>query len=172
MKTVNRTQVKISDLKPHPKNYRSHPDDQLEHIKASIKQNGIYRNVVTANDFTILAGHGVVQACKSLGIEKIEVVRLPFGPDSEQAKKVLIGDNQIAQLGIVDDRGMTEILNELAKSDPMNLVGTGFDSESLQALIDSVSDRRPPSDFPSADENTATEYKCPKCSYCWSGKPS
>lgn len=45
-------------LKPHPRNYRGHPDDQLAHIERSIRDNGVYRNVLVARDYTILAGHG------------------------------------------------------------------------------------------------------------------
>ncbi len=36
-------QMAVADLKPHPKNYKSHPSDQLEHLKQSITDNGIYR---------------------------------------------------------------------------------------------------------------------------------
>ena len=43
----------LADLKPHPKNYRSHPPAQLEHIKSSLEQHGVYRNVVVARDNTI-----------------------------------------------------------------------------------------------------------------------
>ncbi len=38
-------QVAIAGLKPHPRNYRDHPDDQLEHIKASIEANGFGRSL-------------------------------------------------------------------------------------------------------------------------------
>ena len=34
-------QMAVADLKPHPKNYKSHPADQLEHLKQSITDNGI-----------------------------------------------------------------------------------------------------------------------------------
>ena len=58
----------VSDLKPHPRNYKDHPDDQLEHIIESIKSTGFYRNIVIAQDGTILAGHGVVAAAKKMGL--------------------------------------------------------------------------------------------------------
>ena len=69
-------QVAISGLRPHPRNYREHPEDQLEHIKASIVENGFYRNVVAARDGTILAGHGVVLAATAMGLRKVPVIRL------------------------------------------------------------------------------------------------
>lgn len=54
--------VPLSELRPHPRNYRHHPERQLIHIAMSLHQNGFYRNVVAARDGTILAGHGVVLA--------------------------------------------------------------------------------------------------------------
>jgi hypothetical protein len=58
------TVMKVSALKFHPRNYRRHPQDQLRHISASIRENGFYRNVVVARDGTVLAGQGVVQASR------------------------------------------------------------------------------------------------------------
>lgn len=127
--------VPIEELKPHPRNYREHPKDQLEHICASIKQNGLYRNVVVAKDLTILAGHGVVLACKELGFKKIPVLRLNIDPKSSGALKVLAGDNEITHLGVIDDRALSEILKEIQDIDINKLVGTGFDENMLATLV-------------------------------------
>jgi hypothetical protein len=126
--------VKISSLKPHPKNYRSHGQDQLAHIIQSIKQNGFYKNVVTSSDGTILAGHGAVEAAKQLKIDKIPIVRLNLKPDDKRALKILTGDNEIAKLGEVDDRKLSEILRDVA-SDSAGLLGTGFDEKMLANLV-------------------------------------
>jgi hypothetical protein len=64
MKPKTTELIAIKELKPHPRNYRSHPEDQLVHLVNSIKQHGFYRNVVVAKDNTILAGHGVVPSFK------------------------------------------------------------------------------------------------------------
>lgn len=123
----------VSDLKDHPRNYRTHPEDQLAHIVASIREHGFYRNVVIANDGTILAGHGVVQACRIIGLETIPTIRLDIGPDDPAALKVMTGDNLISQLAEVDDRDLTELLKELSDAD--QLMGTGFDAQMLSALV-------------------------------------
>ena len=68
--------VEIAQLKPHPRNYRDHPDDQLEHLVQSIKDNGFYRNAVVSRDSVILAGHGVVKAAQKIGLKEIPVIRL------------------------------------------------------------------------------------------------
>ena len=97
--------VKIDSLHPHPRNYQKHPDDQIAHIAASIKQHGIYRAIVTAKDGTILAGHGVVLACAKLGMADIPIVRLSINPDDPAALKVMVADNEISNGADVDDRG-------------------------------------------------------------------
>lgn len=126
--------MNLSDLKPHPRNYRSHPNDQLEHIIASIKSNGMYRNVVIAKDNTVLAGHGVVEAVRRMGETMIPVVQVDYEPNSAEALKLLTGDNEISKLGEIDDRLLTDMLKEISDTDINALLGTGLDKSMLAAL--------------------------------------
>lgn len=128
-------QVPIEKLRAHPKNYRQHPDDQLDHIVASIKANGIYRNIVCANDYTVLAGHGVMKACQKMGMKEVPVIRLDFGPDDVRAMKVVTGDNEISHLGVIDDRLLSEILKDIKDRDEVGLLGTGYDEMMLASLV-------------------------------------
>jgi hypothetical protein len=126
--------VPVSSLKPHPRNYQEHPDDQLEHLMTSIRESGIYRNIVVARDGTVLAGHGVMEAVRRLGLETVPVHRVDVEPDSAAALKILTGDNEISHLAAVDDRALTEILREIAQSEA-GLVGTGYDEAMLANLV-------------------------------------
>jgi len=128
-------QVAIADLKPHAKNYRGHPEDQLTHLQQSLKQFGFYRNVVIAKDGTILAGHGVVQAAKKNDTKTIPVIRLDVAADDPLALKVLIGDNEIEHLAEQDDRMLSELLKQINDSDVDDLLGTGFDRMMLANLV-------------------------------------
>lgn len=126
--------VSVADLKPHPRNYRAHPADQLEHIAASLEEHGQYRNVVVAADYTILAGHGVVEAAvKNLGWTELRVGRVDVEPFSATALKILTGDNEIGRLAEIDDRLLTEHLKTLSEMD--SLLGTGFDDATLANLV-------------------------------------
>jgi hypothetical protein len=128
--------IRVADLKPHPRNYRTHPDDQLAHIMKSISENGVYRPVVAAEDLTILAGHGVVAAATKMGRAKIPVVVLKIKADSPQALRLLAGDNEISNLVELDDRTLTEILKQLrAEGGDDALLGTGFDQAMLANLL-------------------------------------
>lgn len=137
----------IANLRRHPRNYRNHPADQLDHLMESMREHGFYRNVVATADGTILAGHGVVEAAKKLGMSEVRVIKIDISPDSPQALKILTGDNQIAQLAEIDDRALTDILREL--SDVDSLLGTGYDDQMLAALIYTT---RPATEIADADE--------------------
>lgn len=127
--------VAVGQLHAHPQNYRAHPPDQLAHIEASLREHGLYRNVVVARDYTVLAGHGVWMAAQQAGMTEIEVKRADVDPFSPGALRLLTGDNEIARLVDVDDRQLTEILRSLQLEDPAGLLGTGFDESQLANLL-------------------------------------
>src|SRR5262245_29411635 len=85
--------VPLADLRPHPRNYQDHPDDQLAHLRSSLQTHGWYKNVVVADDNTILAGHGIIKAALQLGVTHAPVRRLPLTPDHPDALKLVVGDN-------------------------------------------------------------------------------
>lgn len=153
MKVLDAEKTSVEKLKPHPKNYREHPEDQLQHIIHSIKTHGLYRNIVVAKDYTILAGHGVIKACRKMGMTEVPVIRLDIEPDSTQAYKILTGDNEISRLAEVDDRELSEILKEIKIHDIDELLGTGYDPMML-ANLSMVT--RPASEI--ADINEAAEW--------------
>lgn len=125
--------VDLADLKPHPRNYRDHPQDQIEHLKKSILDNGFYRNIVIAREDTILAGHGIAKAARQLEIIQVPAIRLNIEPDSPAALKLLAADNYLSYFAEDDDRALTELLKDIADGD--TLLGTGFDDSQLAALV-------------------------------------
>ena len=169
------TKVALDDLRAHPRNYKAHPPEQIKHLAAAIEQHGVYRNIVVARDNTILAGHGVVQAARSLGLKTIDVCRLDLDPASPEALKVVIGDNEISRLGEVDDQLLSELLKEV---EGIGLVGSGFDealasalemTASAPAYDEELGSKEAPESFKTFDESLPVEHHCPKCGYAWSG---
>jgi hypothetical protein len=123
------------DLKPHPRNYNAHPEDQIEHLVASIREHGVYKNIVVARDNTILAGHGMVEAAVKAKEKTVPVKRIAYDPDDPRAIKLVAGDNEVNKLSDVDDRALSELLAEIKDKDPMGLLGTGFDEQRLANLV-------------------------------------
>lgn len=147
----------LASLKPHPENYQTHEEDELEHLRESIKANNLYRNIVISKDDFILCGHGVAKACEQLGIDNVPCVRMPWNHDDMRAIKLLASDNEISHLAHRDDRKLTELLKTLAQSD-VGLLGTGMDEQMVAALAMVT---RPESEI--ADFDAAAE---------WLGMPS
>jgi ParB-like nuclease domain len=130
------SKARLADLRPHPRNYRQHPPDQITHLAYSIRKHGQYRNIVCAQDLTILGGHGVALACAEAGLEQVSIVRLPIDPYSPAALQILAGDNEVSHLAEDDDRILTELLKELRDHDPVEgLMGTGYDDMMLASLV-------------------------------------
>lgn len=128
-------QVAPDQLRPHPDNFLSHPEDQLVHIIESIREHGIYRPVVVAADYTILAGHGVTQAALKMGLKSLPVKKMDYGPQDPRAYKLLAADNTIAFLAERDDRKLSEVLKIVQEFDAEKLLGTGFDEQMLANLV-------------------------------------
>lgn len=135
MDTPQTELVSVIALKRHPRNYKTHPDDQIEHLIRSISEHGFYRNVVIARDNTILAGHGVVQAVERMGLlgpTAVPCVRLDLDADDPRALKIMTSDNELGKFAESNDRALTDLLKEIAGAD--DLLGTGFDAQRLAAL--------------------------------------
>jgi hypothetical protein len=145
--------VRAADVKPHPRNYREHPDDQVDHIVESIRSNGFYRNIIVSRDGYALAGHGVLKAAIKMGLKDVPVVRVNLDHDDPRAWKILTGDNEISRLAEIDDRALTEMLRDIKSGDPSGLLGTGFDNMMLANLVMIT---RPEGEI--KDLNEAAEY--------------
>lgn len=126
------TLTPLDQLRPHPRNYRHHPDDEIAHLRASLRDHGVYHNVVAAQDGTLLAGHGVVAAALAERLTDILVVHLPIDPDDPRALKVLAADNLVSRLARDDPRAIADLLADIQELD--DLLGTGYDVDDLPGL--------------------------------------
>jgi hypothetical protein len=126
-------EISVDKLKEHPRNYRVHTDAQLEQIMQSIRDHGIYKNIVIANDDTILAGHGVVRAAKQLGLQTVPVKKLRIGPQDPFSLKLLVGDNEISHLAEDDKTILASLLKQIKEENV--LLGSGHDDFTLSNLL-------------------------------------
>ena len=86
----------IDRLVPYANNARTHSKKQLRQIAASIKRFGFTNPVLIADDNTIIAGHGRVEAARSIGMSEVPVRRLShLSPDEVRA--YILADNKLAE---------------------------------------------------------------------------
>lgn len=132
---------KVADLLPYARNARTHSDDQVAQIAASIKEWGYTNPVLTAGD-SILAGHGRVMALKKLGIERVPTIDLSHLSKTQQ-KAYILADNKLA-LNSGWDEDMLRVELEELQAEGFDLSLTGFGLEEVADLL--TPEELPPSD--------------------------
>lgn len=133
MKPTNK-RVKLADLTAHPRNYNRHPASQVERIAASLRKFGQVRSIVVWRS-TILAGHGVVEAARSLGWKEITADVLPDTYPEHLALAYVAADNELARLGDPDQAALAAILEESAAADAELLEAIGYGEAELERLL-------------------------------------
>tara|TARA_R110000824_G_scaffold283333_1_gene471718 strand:- start:2182 stop:2820 length:639 start_codon:yes stop_codon:yes gene_type:complete len=87
---------KISELIPYARNARTHSDEQVAQLAASIKEWGWTTPVLIDEAGEIIAGHGRVMAARKLGIEEIPTMTAT-GWSKAQKQAYVLADNQLPQ---------------------------------------------------------------------------
>lgn len=129
----------ISALVPYARNSRTHSDEQLAQIAASMREFGFTNPVLIDEQGGIVAGHGRVMAAQRLGMAHVPCLRLA-GLTEAQRRAYVIADNQIALNAGWDDAMLRLELADLQAAD-FNLDLLGFDANRLDELLaDEVSE--------------------------------
>lgn len=87
--------IAVAQLRPHPRNARTHSRKQLRMIARSIERFGFLAPVLIDQDNVILAGHARVEAAKQIGRDSVPCRRVSHLSD-EDRRAYLLADNQIA----------------------------------------------------------------------------
>ena len=120
-------------LLPYARNARTHSDDQVAQIAASIAEFGFTNPILAGSDGIIVAGHGRLAAAQKLGLEIVPVVVLDHLTPT-QRRALVIADNRIAENAGWDD-AMLRIELEALQIEGFDLDITGFDADALAELI-------------------------------------
>lgn len=123
----------ISTLIPYARNSRTHSDEQIAQIAASIKEFGWTNPILVDGDNGIIAGHGRLSAARKLGHDEVPVIELKDLTET-QRKAYIIADNRLALNAGWDNEMLTIELNDLL-ADGFALDILGFDAKELDALL-------------------------------------
>ena len=124
----------VSSLIPYARNSRTHSDEQIAQIAASIKEFGWTNPILVDGDNGIIAGHGRLSAARKLGHEEVPVIELKDLTET-QRKAYIIADNRLALNAGWDNEMLTIELNDLL-ADGFALDILGFDPKELNALLE------------------------------------
>lgn len=102
-------------LDGHSKNYLTHPPEQLKKLAASLRRFSQVRSIVVRRNgdrYTVLAGHGIVAAAKSVKLEALHCDIVPDDWDDATAQAYLVADNAHAQAAQIDEETLLALLQE------------------------------------------------------------
>ena len=125
-------QVAVSALIPYARNSRTHSDEQVAQIAASIKEFGWTNPILIDGESGIIAGHGRLLAARKLGMAEVPVIQLD-GMTDTQKRAYIIADNKLALNAGWDDELLGLELSEL-DLEGFDLELTGFTQEEIDAL--------------------------------------
>ena len=123
----------VEALIPYARNSRTHSDEQVAQIAASIREFGFTNPVLVDNDGGIVAGHGRVMAARQLGMAEVPTVNVGWLSE-QQRRAYVIADNQLALNAGWDEAVLAQEVAWLQEQHfDTNLLG--FDADFLDGLL-------------------------------------
>ncbi|MDG4575417.1 MAG: site-specific DNA-methyltransferase [Defluviicoccus sp.] len=132
----------IARLKPYANNARTHSDDQVARIAASLVEFGFTSPLLIADDGTVIAGHGRLLAAQRLGLSDVPVIRLQH-LTANQARAYRISDNQLALAASWDEDALSAEIHAL-NGEAYDLGLLGFDDADIDRLLAPLDDDAAP----------------------------
>lgn len=121
----------IDKLIPYARNARTHSDEQVAQIAASIKEWGWTTPVLVDEQGGIIAGHGRTLAAQKLKMKEVPVMVAKGWSDTKK-RAYIIADNKLALNGGWDNEMLAMELEELS--------GAGFDVELTGYSLDEIAE--------------------------------
>lgn len=124
----------VESLIPYARNSRTHSDEQVAQIAASIREFGFTNPVLVDQEGGIIAGHGRVMAARKLAMLEVPVLVLA-GLSETQKRAYVIADNKIALNAGWDEEMLRVELEALSDAD-FDLDILGFSNDELGLYLD------------------------------------
>jgi ParB-like chromosome segregation protein Spo0J len=136
--------IATTDLIPYANNPRTHSDQQVAQVAASIQEFGFNNPILIDEHNGIIAGHGRLAAAQKLDLKLVPTITLA-GLSEAQRKAYVIADNKLTENGGWDYDLLAVEIERLTELE-IDVDLTGFDAEELQVITQNV-------DFEPASEN-------------------
>jgi DNA modification methylase len=126
-------QIPLKELTPYTRNSRTHSEEQITQVVASIVEYGWTNPVLIDDSGMIIAGHGRTMAAARLKMTEVPCIRLS-NLSENQKRAYIIADNQIALNAGWDEALLHEELEAL-KIEEYDLQLLGFSDAELDDLL-------------------------------------
>ena len=155
--------IPVESLIPYARNARTHSDDQVAQIAASIREFGFCNPVLIDGVKGIIAGHGRVLAARKLGMAEVPCIELSHLSEA-QKKAYIIADNKLALNAGWDDELLALELGELHAAD-FDLALLGFDASELSIKMGMGADFTPGTEEDQSRLDEKSPITCPACGH-------
>jgi DNA modification methylase len=142
----------VRELRPHPKNARTHSRKQIKQIAKSIDKFGFCNPVLVDDANQIIAGCGRWEAGKLLGLDVVPTCRLSHLSEAEK-RAYILADNRLAELAGWDKEILAIELQGLIELD-VDVELTGFEMAEIDLILEEA---REASNVASGPEDAAPE---------------
>ena len=105
--------VQVEDLIPYAMNSRTHSDEQVAQLAASIREFGFTNPILIDQDSNLIAGHGRLLAARKSKMDQVPAV-VVTGLDDRKRRALVIADNKLALNAGWDDDALRVELEDLA----------------------------------------------------------
>ena len=129
----------VSDLIPYARNARTHSDEQVAQVAASIREFGWTNPVLVDGENGIIAGHGRVLAAQKLGMDEIPTIELSYLSEA-QKRAYILADNKLAMNADWDSDLLRIEIDDLKELE-FDIDIIGFDPDEFKDILST--------DFPS-----------------------
>ena len=123
----------VDTLIPYAMNSRTHSEEQVAQIAASIKEFGWTSPILIGADSVIIAGHARLRAARKLGMTEVPVIVLGHLSETKRRALVIL-DNQIPLNGGWD-AGMLRVELQSLEVDGFDLSLIGFSDAELEGIL-------------------------------------
>jgi len=152
----------IDALVPYARNSRTHSDEQVAQIAASMKEWGWTNPVLIDEDGQIIAGHGRILAARKLGYDEVPCM-VAEGWTDAQKRAYVIADNKLA-LNADWDSDLLKLEIEQMNQSGFDVEKIGFSGSELDLLMfDGNFEPGSESDQGKLDELEPKWCTCPHC---------
>lgn len=126
--------IPIDELIPYVNNARTHSPEQINKLRASLREFGFINPVIIDKDKNIIAGHGRVMAAREEGIQEVPCVLVDYLTEA-QKKAYILADNRMALDAGWDEEILRVEIESLQGAD-FDVSLTGFDEDEIAHIFD------------------------------------
>ena len=164
MRVIDMVRVAADTIRPHPQNWRSHPDGQRTALRAMLREIG-FADVLLGRRCRDEAGEEFIQLLdghlrrEEMAGHEVPVVLLDL--TDEEAAKLLITLDPLAAMSEADPGNLRELMESIQTEDEdvAGLVTLIAEQLDIIPAVEPEKNRPPKSE---------TQHECPACGYTWS----